>query len=173
MDDDGFYMAELRGHRGLVPSNFLTDAPHGTAGGVGGVVGGVAGGVGGAMKGLLGGVTGGMGVSGAAGPAVPPRGGVQGKKGETKITPLPLFSLDHCHYYHTLTHHSHINIRISCHHPQKVDVFQSQLVALKDTQHLLHFFMSYQLYSPTHNYKNMVVMIKANCMSILCVFANC
>ena len=90
MDDDGFYMAELRGHRGLVPSNFLTDAPHGTAGGVGGVVGGVAGGVGGAMKGLLGGVTGGMGVSGAAGPAVPPRGGVQGKKGETKITPLPL-----------------------------------------------------------------------------------
>ena len=43
MDDDGFYMAELRGHRGLVPSNFLTDAPHGTAGGVGGVVGGVAG----------------------------------------------------------------------------------------------------------------------------------
>ena len=37
MDDDGFYMAKLRSHRGLVPSNFLTDAPHGTAGGVGGV----------------------------------------------------------------------------------------------------------------------------------------
>ncbi|XP_060079138.1 peripheral-type benzodiazepine receptor-associated protein 1-like [Ylistrum balloti] len=27
MDDDGFYMAELNGHRGLVPSNFLQDAP--------------------------------------------------------------------------------------------------------------------------------------------------
>ena len=27
MDDDGFYMAEIRGQRGLVPSNFLTDAP--------------------------------------------------------------------------------------------------------------------------------------------------
>lgn len=26
MDDDGFYLAELRGNRGLVPSNFLTDA---------------------------------------------------------------------------------------------------------------------------------------------------
>eukprot|EP00095_Tigriopus_kingsejongensis_P007068 maker-scaffold1121_size61474-snap-gene-0.20 protein:Tk07068 transcript:maker-scaffold1121_size61474-snap-gene-0.20-mRNA-1 annotation:"peripheral-type benzodiazepine receptor-associated protein 1-like isoform x1" len=26
MDDDGFYLAELRGQRGLVPSNFLTDA---------------------------------------------------------------------------------------------------------------------------------------------------
>ncbi|CAL4059253.1 unnamed protein product [Meganyctiphanes norvegica] len=27
MDDDGFYMGELRGQRGLVPSNFLQDAP--------------------------------------------------------------------------------------------------------------------------------------------------
>ncbi|CAB4058320.1 RIMBP2 [Lepeophtheirus salmonis] len=27
MDDDGFYLAELKGQRGLVPSNFLTDAP--------------------------------------------------------------------------------------------------------------------------------------------------
>lgn len=26
MDDDGFYMGELRGQRGLVPSNFLQDA---------------------------------------------------------------------------------------------------------------------------------------------------
>lgn len=26
MDDDGFYMAEIDGVRGLVPSNFLTDA---------------------------------------------------------------------------------------------------------------------------------------------------
>ncbi len=30
MDDDGFYLAELRGSRGLVPSNFLTDAKSGT-----------------------------------------------------------------------------------------------------------------------------------------------
>lgn len=27
MDDDGFYMGELNGVRGLVPSNFLTEAP--------------------------------------------------------------------------------------------------------------------------------------------------
>ncbi|KAI5725005.1 hypothetical protein M8J77_010009 [Diaphorina citri] len=27
MDDDGFYMGELGGHRGLVPSNFLVEAP--------------------------------------------------------------------------------------------------------------------------------------------------
>jgi RIMS-binding protein 2 len=29
MDDDGFYMGELNGRRGLVPSNFLTDVPPG------------------------------------------------------------------------------------------------------------------------------------------------
>ena len=27
MDDDGFYLGELRGQRVLVPSNFLTEAP--------------------------------------------------------------------------------------------------------------------------------------------------
>lgn len=27
LDDDGFYMGELNGVRGLVPSNFLTEAP--------------------------------------------------------------------------------------------------------------------------------------------------
>ena len=27
MDDDGFYIGEIGGVRGLVPSNFLTDAP--------------------------------------------------------------------------------------------------------------------------------------------------
>lgn len=27
MDDDGFYLGELRDQRGLVPSNFLTEAP--------------------------------------------------------------------------------------------------------------------------------------------------
>jgi len=34
MDDDGFYMAELRGQRGLVPSNFLTEAPGQYTGGM-------------------------------------------------------------------------------------------------------------------------------------------
>ena len=29
MDDDGFYMGEINGRRGLVPSNFLTDIPTG------------------------------------------------------------------------------------------------------------------------------------------------
>ena len=29
MDDDGFYMGEITGRRGLVPSNFLTDIPSG------------------------------------------------------------------------------------------------------------------------------------------------
>ncbi|XP_046385194.1 uncharacterized protein LOC124155432 isoform X2 [Ischnura elegans] len=39
MDDDGFYMGELDGVRGLVPSNFLTEAPgpQGGPGGAGGV----------------------------------------------------------------------------------------------------------------------------------------
>ena len=32
MDDDGFFMGELRGNRGLVPSNFLTDIPVGLDG---------------------------------------------------------------------------------------------------------------------------------------------
>ena len=27
MDEDGFYMADVNGQRGLVPSNFLRDAP--------------------------------------------------------------------------------------------------------------------------------------------------
>ena len=29
MDDDGFFMGEINGRRGLVPSNFLTDVPPG------------------------------------------------------------------------------------------------------------------------------------------------
>ncbi len=54
MDDDGFYLAELRGQRGLVPSNFLTEAPN----------------------------QGGVGPRGAVGPGVQPRvGGPAGKKG--------------------------------------------------------------------------------------------
>ena len=32
MDDDGFYMGEVRGQRGLVPSNFLTEVPVGLEG---------------------------------------------------------------------------------------------------------------------------------------------
>lgn len=33
MDDDGFFMAEIDGVRGLVPSNFLTDADQYPGGG--------------------------------------------------------------------------------------------------------------------------------------------
>ncbi|XP_017774492.1 PREDICTED: uncharacterized protein LOC108561183 isoform X4 [Nicrophorus vespilloides] len=36
MDDDGFYMGEIEGVRGLVPSNFLTEAPDQYGGGAGG-----------------------------------------------------------------------------------------------------------------------------------------
>lgn len=36
MDDDGFYMGELDGVRGLVPSNFLTEAPPDYSNGGGG-----------------------------------------------------------------------------------------------------------------------------------------
>lgn len=36
MDDDGFFMGELNGVRGLVPSNFLTEAPPEYSGGGGG-----------------------------------------------------------------------------------------------------------------------------------------
>jgi hypothetical protein len=61
MDDDGFYLAELRNQRGLVPSNFLTEAPNQDIGG---------------RRGL--------GASGASGPPPPPRGGLAGKKGATK-----------------------------------------------------------------------------------------
>lgn len=35
MDDDGFYMGEIDGVRGLVPSNFLTEAPDQYAGSAG------------------------------------------------------------------------------------------------------------------------------------------
>ena len=66
MDDDGFYMAELRGQRGLVPSNFLTDAPNQGKGIMGGVTG------------MLGGLTQGVGLTG---PPPPPRG-VAGQKRE-------------------------------------------------------------------------------------------
>lgn len=63
MDDDGFYLAEIRGQRGLVPSNFLTEAPNQD---VGTRRGGVP-------------VSG---TSGASGPPPPPRGTLGVKKGE-------------------------------------------------------------------------------------------
>lgn len=51
MDDDGFYMGEIDGVRGLVPSNFLAEAPdqYGSGGGATGGVGvpGSGGGAGG------------------------------------------------------------------------------------------------------------------------------
>ena len=68
MDDDGFYMAELRGQRGLVPSNFLTDAPNQGKSLLGG---------------MLGGLTGNQG--GLAGPPPPPRGPMAGKKGKRSL----------------------------------------------------------------------------------------
>ena len=67
MDDDGFYMAELRGQRGLVPSNFLTDAPNQGKSLLGGMLGGLTGNTG-----------------GLTGPPPPPRGGMMaGKKGKS------------------------------------------------------------------------------------------
>ena len=83
MDDDGFYLAELRGQRGLVPSNFLTEATNTeynkklTAGGVQPAVAAPAkatGMVGGMMGGLANAVGIGSSTSGAAGPPPPPRG---------------------------------------------------------------------------------------------------
>ena len=65
MDDDGFYMAELRGQRGLVPSNFLTDAPNQGKSLLGGMLGGLTGNTG-----------------GLTGPPPPPRGQMAGKKGK-------------------------------------------------------------------------------------------
>ena len=67
MDDDGFYMAELRGQRGLVPSNFLTDAPNQGKSLLGG---------------MLSGITGNQG--GLTGPPPPPRGQMAGKKGKRR-----------------------------------------------------------------------------------------
>ena len=58
MDDDGFFLAELRGVRGLVPSNFLTEAPASVGGGGIGVMG--------QDKSKLN-------MSGASGPPPPPR----------------------------------------------------------------------------------------------------
>ena len=74
MDDDGFYLAELQGMRGLVPSNFLTETStdyNKKQQGVKQVVG-----------------PGGSILSGANGPPPPPRGQQQVKQGKTKLFTL-------------------------------------------------------------------------------------
>lgn len=80
MDDDGFYMGELDGVRGLVPSNFLTEAPdqYG-AGNTSGAVGVTSiGGVNAAGRGR-----GGRGHGpGARGPPPPPRDGRAARGGK-------------------------------------------------------------------------------------------
>ncbi|XP_052751933.1 peripheral-type benzodiazepine receptor-associated protein 1 isoform X6 [Galleria mellonella] len=115
MDDDGFYMAEIDGVRGLVPSNFLTDAndqyasagqtSQGVAGGVGGM-GGVAGprGAGGPLAGAgagrgRGGSAGAAPGPGARGPPPPPRDNVapapRNHHRKADACPLPPSQLDH------------------------------------------------------------------------------
>jgi RIMS-binding protein 2 len=89
MDDDGFYLAELRGQRGLVPSNFLADASSNLGGTAAAAAAAVAGTVGGPQLGLgqklkqqvVGGV---VGQSGATGPQPPPRG-KQKQRHETSL----------------------------------------------------------------------------------------
>lgn len=89
MDEDGFFMGELDGVRGLVPSNFLTEAPeqynNAVGGGpsgaqqrnaTGGVAGGVGSGVGVAGAANRGGVNGRVPGPGARGPPPPPRDGM-------------------------------------------------------------------------------------------------
>lgn len=83
MDEDGFYMGEVDGVRGLVPSNFLTESPatNSTAGGVGG---GSANNRNGRMGGAGGGAVGsGMNATGpgARGPPPPNRDGMSGGMG--------------------------------------------------------------------------------------------
>ncbi|XP_075983360.1 RIMS binding protein isoform X4 [Anticarsia gemmatalis] len=110
MDDDGFYMAEIDGVRGLVPSNFLTEAndqypPAGQSSqGVAGVAGvGVAGGGGrgaGRGRGVVGGVQApAMPGPGARGPPPPPRDNVapapRNHHRKPDACPLPPSQLDH------------------------------------------------------------------------------
>ncbi|KAM3963799.1 LOW QUALITY PROTEIN: RIMS binding protein [Aphomia sociella] len=120
MDDDGFYMAEIDGVRGLVPSNFLTDANDqyapvgqtsqgssvhvnaGVAGGMGGVAGprGAGGPLagGGAGRGR-GGTAGAAPGPGARGPPPPPRDNVapapRNHHRKADACPLPPSQLDH------------------------------------------------------------------------------
>lgn len=93
MDEDGFFMGELDGVRGLVPSNFLTEAPEQynnavgggpsgaqqrnvAGGGVAGGGGGIGTGVGGAVGANRGGAGGRVPGPGARGPPPPPRDGM-------------------------------------------------------------------------------------------------
>ncbi|CAH0713674.1 unnamed protein product, partial [Brenthis ino] len=103
MDDDGFYMAEIDGVRGLVPSNFLIEAndQYGQAappcqGGVAGVRGAVAVNVPGGGQGRGRGAPPGP---GARGPPPPPRDNVapvpRNHHRKTDACPLPPSQLDH------------------------------------------------------------------------------
>ncbi|XP_028040007.1 RIMS-binding protein 2 isoform X4 [Bombyx mandarina] len=109
MDDDGFYMAEIDGVRGLVPSNFLTDANEqytnaGQSSQVGGPNMRGSGGVAGRGRGMGPGASGGPGGSGppgpgARGPPPPPRDNVapapRNHHRKTDACPLPPSQLDH------------------------------------------------------------------------------
>ncbi|CAG9559185.1 unnamed protein product [Danaus chrysippus] len=104
MDDDGFYMAEIDGVKGLVPSNFLTDAndnygPPGQSSQ--GMVGGGRTGIPGTSM-PVGGQGRGRGVPpgpGARGPPPPPRENVapapRNHHRKTDACPLPPSQLDH------------------------------------------------------------------------------
>ncbi|KAJ0173196.1 hypothetical protein K1T71_011372 [Dendrolimus kikuchii] len=108
MDDDGFYMAEIDGMRGLVPSNFLTEAndqyaPAGQSsqGGAGrgrGAGMGMSMGMGAGSTGAVGGA-GGVPGPGARGPPPPPRDNVgpapRNHHRKTDACPLPPSQLDH------------------------------------------------------------------------------
>ncbi|CAB3245774.1 unnamed protein product [Arctia plantaginis] len=110
MDDDGFYMAEIEGVRGLVPSNFLTEAndqypPAGQSSqGVAGSAGVGMAGPGGRNAGRGRGVAGGvqaptMPGPGARGPPPPPRDNVapvpRNHHRKPDACPLPPSQLDH------------------------------------------------------------------------------
>ncbi|XP_068623681.1 RIMS-binding protein 2 [Battus philenor] len=110
MDDDGFYMAEIDGMRGLVPSNFLTEAneqygppghtSQGVAPGVAGMASGRGVGPGPAPQVPGGGRGRGGGPGpGARGPPPPPRDNVapapRNHHRKTDACPLPPSQLDH------------------------------------------------------------------------------
>ena len=81
MDDDGFYLAELQGMRGLVPSNFLTETSTDYNK---------------KLKGPGGGI-----LSGANGPPPPPRG-QQAKAGQFSISILSVVFLVCCFAFPSL-----------------------------------------------------------------------
>ncbi|CAH0402680.1 unnamed protein product [Chilo suppressalis] len=103
MDDDGFFMAEIDGVRGLVPSNFLTEANDQYAAGQTSQGAGM--GMGGRGAGPAGAATAGRGRGapppgpGARGPPPPPRDNVapapRNHHRKTDACPLPPSQLDH------------------------------------------------------------------------------